>query len=120
MNDDALMRRIDSLLSHVWMVRTFLKHSDEAAEDDELAEVHRTLYDYMLALGAPLKAGDTSEYLRTAKKKLAKLRAATENFHTIQPEISTHMNFQMAAQSLSSAVDESERLLDPLKKSAED
>ena len=39
------------------MVRAFVKHSDEATEDDELASVHRDLYDYMLALGAPLKAG---------------------------------------------------------------
>ena len=52
------VKKIDELLSHVWMVRTFLKHSEEAEEDDELLEVHRTLYDYMLALGGPLQAGD--------------------------------------------------------------
>ena len=38
------MHRIDSLLSHVWMVRTFLKHSDEAADNPEVAEVHRELH----------------------------------------------------------------------------
>ena len=47
------MQAIDAQLAHVWMVRAFLKHSDEAQEDDELAEVHRDLYDYMLALGGP-------------------------------------------------------------------
>jgi len=36
-----LMKLIDTQLAHVWMVRAFLKHSEEAAEDDELAEVHR-------------------------------------------------------------------------------
>lgn len=98
------MQRIDTLLSHVWMVRAFVKHSDEAMEDDELASVHRDLYDYMLALGAPLKAGDASEYLKLAKKKLSKLRHATALFAQIQPEISSHTNFQMAVQSLTAAV----------------
>jgi hypothetical protein len=43
-----LMHAIDRQLAHVWMVRAFIKHSEEAAEDEELAEVHRELYDYML------------------------------------------------------------------------
>ena len=106
MTPDETMRRIDTLLSHVWMVRAFLKHSDEAAEEDEIAEVHRELYDYMLALGAPLKAGDAAEYLKLATKKFAKLRRATELFVRIQPEVSSHTNFQMAAQSLVAAVTE--------------
>lgn len=106
-----LMQRIDTLLTHVWMVRTFLKHSEEAEEDDELCEVHRTLYDYMLALGGPLKAGDAEAYLKQAKKKYAKLRQATELFIEIQPEISSHTNFQMAATSLRAAVDEIGQLL---------
>ena len=106
MNSAQMMERVDTLLSHVWMVRTFLKHSDEAEEDDELCDVHRTLYDYMLALGAPLKAGDAEAYLKQARKKFAKLKRATGQFREIQPEISGHMNFQMAAQSLGAAVDE--------------
>jgi tRNA-dihydrouridine synthase len=111
MPPNELMQRIDTLLSHVWMVRTFLKHSEEAEEDDELCEVHRALYDYMLALGGPLKAGDAEAYLRQAKKKLAKLLKATELFLEIQPAISSHTNFQMAAASLKTAVDEIGRLL---------
>ena len=39
-----------------------------------------------------------------AKKKLGKLRRATELFLEIQPEISSHTNFQMAARSLQDAV----------------
>ncbi len=100
------MQRIDGLLSHVWMVRTFLKHSEEAEEDDELCEVHRALYDFSLALGGPLTAGDAAGYLKQAKKKLGKLRKATELFEEIQPAVSTHTNFQMAAISLRLAVDE--------------
>lgn len=111
MSPNELMQRVDTLLSHVWMVRTFLKHSEEAEEDDELCEVHRALYDFMLALGGPLKAGDADAYLKQAKKKYAKLRKTTELFLDIQPEISSHTNFQMAAASLKSAVDEIGQLL---------
>lgn len=106
MTSDEAMERIDTLLSHVWMVRTFVKHSEEAEEDDELREVHRALYDYMLALGAPKKENDAAAYLKQATKKLSKLRKATDLFLEIQPEISGHTNFQMAAQSLSAAVKE--------------
>ena len=95
-----LMLAIDTQLSHVWMVRAFLKHSDEAAEDEELAEVHRELYDYMLALGGPLKEQNAAEYLRLARKKFSKLQRATEQFAEIQPQISQHTNFFMAAASL--------------------
>ena len=104
MTPDEAMERIDTLLSHVWMVRTFIKHSEEAEEDDDLRDVHRALYDYMLALGGPKKANDSAAYLKLANKKLSKLRKATELFLDVQPEISTHTNFQMAAQSLDAAV----------------
>jgi hypothetical protein len=107
-----LMRAVDTQLAHVWMVRAFPKHSEEAAEDDELAEVHRELYDYMLALGGPLKEGNADEYLRVARKKLARLVRAADTFRQIQPEISQHTNFQMAVASLTAAVEEIRRLLE--------
>lgn len=113
MDDAARMRRIDALLAHVWMVRAFLKHSDEAQDDDELAGVHRELYDYMLALGAPLKENDSAAYLKLATKKFSKLRQASELFAKIQPEVSAHTNFQMAVASLATAVREIGELLRP-------
>lgn len=106
------MLAIDAQLAHVWMVRAFLKHSDEAQDDDELSEVHRELYDYMLALGGPLKEGNAEEYLKVARKKLGKLKKATEKFAEIQPQISTHTNFQMAVASLTTAVGEIEKLME--------
>lgn len=112
MTPDEAMHRVDELLSHVWMVRTFLKHSEEAEEDDELMEVVRDLYDYTLALGAPWNEKNAAEYLKQARKKLAKLRAATERFEKLQPEISTHTNFQMASRSLRTAVGEIGAILD--------
>ena len=105
------MHRIDALVSHVWMVRTFLKHSEELEDDPELGDVQRTLYDYMLALGAAWKAQDAEAYLKQAKKKLRKLRQATDDFAKLQPEVSTHMSFQMAVRSLQNAVTEIEGLL---------
>jgi len=105
------MHEVDGWLSHVWMVRAFLKHSDEAADDEELAEVHRGLYDFMLALGPSLDAGDAVRYLRIARKKIGKLRAAAESFRELQPEVSGHMNFRMAAKSLTLAVNRVDDLL---------
>ena len=113
MNDHDRMQTIDTLLSHVWMVRAFLKHCEEAEEDEELCDVHRALYDYMLALGAPLKAADAEAYLKAARKKYSKLRKATELFQEIQPEISSHTNFQMACHSLVAAVEQVGKLLEP-------
>jgi tRNA A37 N6-isopentenylltransferase MiaA len=105
------MQAIDAQLSHVWMVRAFLKHSDEAAEDEELASVHRDLYDYMLALGPSLQENDPDRYLKMARKKLRRLRRASELFHEIQPEVSGHTNFIMANRSLRIAVERIAQLL---------
>ena len=111
MSSLELMHAVDTQLTHVWMVRAFLKHSEEAGEDEEVAEVHRELYDYMLALGAPLKEGNAEEYLKIARKKLGKLKKAAELFEKIQPEVSGHTNFVMAVASLNAAIKEIERLL---------
>lgn len=112
LSDEDFVQLIDDQLSHVWMVRTFLKHSEEAEEDDELREVHRQLYDGMLALGAPLQEGDFTKYLRLANKKLNRLKQASQLLTEIQPEISSHTNFQMAERSLRLAVAQVARLLD--------
>ena len=106
MTAQQAMQRIDGLLTHVWMVRTFIKHSEEVEDDPELSEIQRTLYDFMLALGNAWKAQDGEAYLKQAQKKFSKLRRATEEFAEIQPEVSTHMNFKMAVESLKLAVKE--------------
>ena len=111
MENAQLVAQIDDQISHIWMVRTFLKHCDEAVDDEELAEVHRALYDVMLALGPALEAGNHAEYLKIARKKWTRLRQATDSFQEIQPDVSGHMNFKMAAKSLRIAVAEFDRLL---------
>lgn len=112
MTADEAMRRIDALLAHVWMVRTFVKHSEEAEEDDELNEIVRVLYDYSLALGPAWNAKDAAEYLKLAQKKFAKLRQATADFAALQPQVSAHTNFKMAVASLQTAVEEIGRILE--------
>ena len=110
MTEQERVDLIDTQLCHVWMVRTFLKHCEEAEEDDELRDVFRMLYDYMLALGD--KVSDPPAYLKQCRKKLRKLVEATELFLEIQPEISNHTNFQMAARSLRAAVNQVQLLLE--------
>lgn len=102
---------IDEMLTHVWMVRTFLKHCDEAEEDDDLREVVRDLYDFILAVGPVGSDCDSKLYLKMAKKKIRRLRGATELYETIQPEVSGHTNFVMAARSLRLAVNTIESLI---------
>lgn len=111
------MLEIDAQASHIWMVRAFLKHSDEAADDEELAEIHRDLYDFMLAIGPSLEANDPEDYLRLASKKFSKLRKASELFAEIQPEVSGHTNFKMAARSLTMAVQRIGEILSLTEKS---
>lgn len=110
------MQGIETQLTHVWMVRTFIKHSEEAGEDDELVEVYRALYDFMLSLGGPARSNDAQGYLTQARKKFSKLYRAKDLFVEIQPEIAAHTNFQMAAHSLSAAVDRIGQILGVGKK----
>ena len=114
MSPDDAMRRIDALLAHVWMVRAFLKHSDDVVDDDEVQGIQRALYDYQLAVGESWKNQDAAAYLALARKKFAKLRAASAEFTRLQPEVSSHTNFQMAAASLATAVGEIGRILEQI------
>ena len=97
---------IDTEITHVWMVRTFLKHSDESEDDEDLRAVVRDLYDFILAVGPLNEVEDAAVYLKMAKKKLSKLRRATELYEQIQADVSGHTNFVMAARSLRAAVDQ--------------
>ncbi len=108
MNNPSAMEQvkaIDTEIAHVWMIRTFLKHADEAEDDQDLRDIVRDLYDFILAVGPIDELDDPAVYLKTVKKKLSKLRKATELYEQIQPEVSGHTNFVMAARSLRTAVD---------------
>ena len=109
------MRLIDAQLTHVWVVRTFLKHSEESEEDPGVMVIVRELYDYCLAVGPALRGGDAAEYLKIAGKKFSKLKAATVDLEILLPQISTHTNFKMALASLQVAGEEIGRLLETRK-----
>ncbi len=99
------VQAIDTEVAHVWMIRTFLKHADESQDDEDLRDIVRDLYDFILAVGPIDQVDRPATYLKTAKKKLSKLRKATELYESIQAEVSGHTNFVMAARSLRTAVD---------------
>ena len=112
-SDQQRVHAIDTQVAHVWMVRTFLKHADESEEDEDLRDIVRDLYDFILAVGPADEAEDPAVYLKMAKKKLSKLRKATELYEEIQPEVSGHTNFVMAARSLRTAVNEIASIINP-------
>jgi hypothetical protein len=111
------MERINRLLAHAWMVRTFLKHADEIQEDEEMLEVHRMLFDYCRAVEPSYQRRDPAEYLHRARGKLSKLRRVTEFFVANYRRVSDHTNFQMAALSLETMLKDLETTLDRVAKS---
>ena len=92
------------VLAHLWMIRNFLKHAEEVQDDEEMLDVHRLLYDSIRAVEPAHQRGDTAEYLRRLRGKLAKLKRAAEFFAVEYKRVSSHTNFEMAALSLTGAV----------------
>src|SRR5688572_14018840 len=105
------MERCNVVLSHVWMVRTFLKHADEVQEDEELLDVPRTLFDSIRAVEPARERGDAAEFVRRLRGKLSKLRRVAESFEHDYRRVSDHTNFQMAALSLRGGVRQLEDVL---------
>ena len=108
------MERINAIVAHAWMVRTFLKHAPEFEEDVERMEIPRTIFDFARAVETRYAERDADGYLKMVRKKLGKLRSAAERFATQQPDISNHTNFQQAAISLNGCVRAIQELLDSL------
>jgi hypothetical protein len=111
MSPDDAVERLNVVLAHAWMVRNFLKHADEVQDDEEMLDVHRTVFDYIRALEPSYQRKDAKEYLRRARGKLSKLRRAAEYFAAEYRRVSDHTNFQMAAVSLSGCVRQIEEIL---------
>ena len=105
------MKRINLILAHAWMVRTFLKHAEEIQQDEELQEVHRMIFDYVRALEPSFQHQDVKEYLHRAGGKLPKLKKVADFFAQEHRRVSDHTNFEMAAASLSGCVQQIEEIL---------
>ena len=104
--------RINTIVSHAWMVRTFLKHAPEFEDDVERMRIPRMIFDFARAVETRYTADDAEEYLKMVRKKLGKLRAVAEKFASEQPDISNHTNFGQAALSLTGCVNAIQEVLD--------
>jgi hypothetical protein len=110
MTPEDAVQRLNTVLAHSWMIRTFLKHADEIQESEEMLEVPRTLYDSIRAVEPAFQRGDLADYLRRLKGKLPKLRRAAQYFAAHFREYSPHTNFEMAAASLAGVVKQMEEI----------
>ena len=111
MTPEQAMERLNTILAHAWMVRTFLKHADEIQDNEDMLDVPRTVFDFIRAVEPSYQRQDAKEYLRRLSGKLPKLRRAAEYFMREYPQVSSHTNFQMAALSLSGCVRQIEEVL---------
>jgi hypothetical protein len=111
MKREQAVERLEEVLAHAWMVRTFLKHAEEIEDDLEMLEVHRAIFDYVRAVEPAHERGDLKAYLRRIKGKLPKLRKAAEFFAQEFRRITDHTNFQMASRSLTACVRQIEEIL---------
>ena len=110
MSPQQAVERLNTVLAHAWMIRTFLKHADEIQESEEMLEVPRTLYDSIRAVEPALQRGDLASYLRRLKGKLPKLHRAAEYLALHFREFSPHTNFEMASASLTGVVRQMEEI----------
>jgi hypothetical protein len=110
MSPAEAVTRLNTVLAHAWMIRTFLKHADEIQADEGMLEVPRTLYDSIRAVEPAFQRGDYGDFLRRLKGKLPKLRRVAEHFNAHFKEFSPHTNFEMAAASLLGVVKQMEEI----------
>ena len=104
-----VVQQCDDVMAHAWMVRTFIKHSEEGEDYTELMEIVRTVFDSSRALET--RVDDPPAYLHMLRKKIGKLRAAAAQFAIDAPKISMHTNFAMAVRSMNLCVRDLEDLL---------
>lgn len=104
-----LVQRCQTVMSHAWMVRTFVKHSEEAEEFPELMGLARAVFDTSRALET--RVNEPPAYFRMLRKKLGKLHRAAAQFRDDARRASTHMNFQQAVLSIEACVEELQQLL---------
>jgi hypothetical protein len=104
-----LVERAQLVMAHAWMVRTFIKHSEEIDEFPELMGIVRAVFDTACALET--RIDEPAGYFKMLAKKIGKLRKAAEQFAIDAPQASAHTNFQQAVISMNACVDELESVL---------
>ncbi|MFQ5735119.1 MAG: amidohydrolase [Planctomycetaceae bacterium] len=104
-----VVARCQTVMAHAWMVRTFVKHSEEVDDFPELMGIVRGVFDTSRALET--RVDDPAGYLKMLRKKIGKLRKAAEEFRGNAALASTHTNFHQAVISMDACVDEFAELL---------
>jgi CHAD domain-containing protein len=110
---EQIIERCDEVVAHAWMVRTFIKHSEECEDYPELLGlmgIVRAVFDTSRALET--RSNDPPAYLHMLRKKIGKLRKASEQFGVEAVQISAHTNFVMAVKSIEVCVRDLEGLLE--------
>jgi hypothetical protein len=107
---DQLRSRAQVVIAHAWMVRAFLRHSDEAEDFPELTEIGRAIFD--LARALETRADHHRAYFQMLHKKLPKFKRSVEQFASAAPQISEHINFVQAVVSIRGCVVELQQLLE--------
>ncbi len=106
---EILVQKGQETVAHAWMVRTFIKHSDEIEDYPELMGITRTVFDLACALEA--KVDTPEDYFRMLEKKMSRFRAAVERFQRDYQQASLHTNFIQSAISISACEKELTELL---------
>lgn len=105
-----VVHRCQQVMANAWMVRTFIKHSEEVEDFPELMGIVRSVFDTSRALET--RVDDPPGYLHMLKKKIGKLRTAARQFEQDAAEASTHTNFQQAVIGIHFCNQQLEELLD--------
>jgi hypothetical protein len=106
---EATAVAIDGVFAHLWMVRTFVKHSTEVEDFPELMQVVRAIFDASRAIET--RRQDPAAFVRMVRKKMAKLTAAAAEFRKDAPVASDHTNFRMAVRSLDVSLERLQAIL---------
>lgn len=109
----SCVQQAQNVMAHAWMVRTFVKHSDEVEDFPELMQVSRTIFDLSLALESRIE--NPKEYFRMLGKKWSRLNKAAAQFAIDAPIASTHTNFQQAVISVHTCVSQLQQILEEAK-----
>ncbi|ADG69002.1 amidohydrolase [Planctopirus limnophila DSM 3776] len=109
MTPHEAMNRCQQLMSHAWMVRTFIKHSPECEDFPELMGIVRSVFDLSRALETQIE--NPEKYLLMLRRKLSKFKASVRQFREDATRISDHTNFKMAVQSIEVVTSDLEAIL---------
>lgn len=109
-NVEMIIQKCQETISHAWMVRTFIKHSEEAEDYPELMGISRAVFDIACALET--RVDDPADYFRMLRRKLTRFRKAVDEFEEDYKNASLHTNFVQAAISIRACEKELSDLLD--------